>query len=143
MPIKSRTDNQESYAAGYDAIFGKPGTKKKKKTTKKKANGKPCVACKQPEDLVYRQVSANRTSGYFACVNKKCKEYMKPPQVIENCGTHDTFSYRAGANMSKAQGERRAAEAASHMGTDPFGMTNSDFNLGEGIFDPETRPGLS
>jgi putative FmdB family regulatory protein len=32
----------------------------------------------------------------------------------------DSFTYRAGYNMEKARGERRAAEAASHMGASPY-----------------------
>lgn len=32
----------------------------------------------------------------------------------------DSFSYRAGYNMDKAQGERRQAEELSHMGTNPY-----------------------
>ena len=32
----------------------------------------------------------------------------------------DNFSYRAGFNMDKAQGERRTAQKLSHMGTNPY-----------------------
>ena len=32
----------------------------------------------------------------------------------------DSFTYRAGHNMARAQGERRDAIAKSHMGSDPF-----------------------
>lgn len=54
------------------------------------------------------------------------------------------FNYRAGFNMNKAQGERRAAEAASHMGSTPYVDTSvKDFNMGEGVHDPETRSGLT
>lgn len=54
----------------------------------------------------------------------------------------DSFSYRAGFNMEKAKGERRAAEAATG-GASPYRDMSGDFNLGEGIHDPETRLGLS
>lgn len=52
--------------------------------------------------------------------------------------------YRFKHNIPKVQAERKMAEAMSHMGSDPYGSTvEKDLNLGEGIHDPETRPGLS
>lgn len=42
----------------------------------------------------------------------------------------DNFSYRAGYNLEKAQGERRAAEAASHMGSAPYRPVD-DISSGE------------
>jgi hypothetical protein len=46
----------------------------------------------------------------------------------------DNFEYRAGYNMDKAQGERRHAEAASHMGQTPYNSIDditSGKNFGE------------
>jgi len=52
--------------------------------------------------------------------------------------------YRFKHNVPKVKSERKMAEALSHMGSDPYGSTVSrDLGLGEGIHDPETRPGLS
>lgn len=52
--------------------------------------------------------------------------------------------YRFKHNIPKVQAERKRAETLSHMGHDPYGSTlPADLNLGEGIHDPETRPGLS
>ncbi len=36
----------------------------------------------------------------------------------------DSFTYRAGFNMERAKGDRRAAEGASHMGTNPYPHIN-------------------
>ena len=44
------------------------------------------------------------------------------------------FGYRAGKNMEKAKAERRAAEAASHLGSTPISNLD-DTSLGEGIHD--------
>lgn len=49
------------------------------------------------------------------------------------------FNYRAGYNLEKAKGERREAEAGSHMGTDPYqqpGIAIDDMNMGEGVHHP-------
>lgn len=54
----------------------------------------------------------------------------------------DNFNYRAGFNMEKAKTERRNAEAIVGNAS-PYKDMSSDFNLGEGIHDPETRSGLS
>ena len=46
--------------------------------------------------------------------------------------------------MPNLKNQRAVAEAASHMGSDPYGSTvEKDLKLGEGIHDPEFRPGLS
>jgi putative FmdB family regulatory protein len=49
------------------------------------------------------------------------------------------FNYRAGFNLEKAKGERRNAEAKSHMGQDPYGgkgVAIDDFHMGEGVHHP-------
>ena len=49
------------------------------------------------------------------------------------------FNYRAGFNLEKAKGERRDAEAGSHMGTDPYqqpGIAIDDLDMGEGVHHP-------
>jgi putative FmdB family regulatory protein len=52
--------------------------------------------------------------------------------------------YRFKHNIPKVQAERKMAEVMSHMGSNPYGSTvQSDLKMGEGIHDPETRPGLS
>jgi len=49
------------------------------------------------------------------------------------------FNYRAGYNYNKAQEERREAEAASHMGADPYqqpGIAIDDLHMDEGVHHP-------
>lgn len=48
----------------------------------------------------------------------------------------NNFGYRAGKNMAKAQGERRTAEALSHMGSNPY-MAIDDTPLDTGIHDAD------
>lgn len=51
--------------------------------------------------------------------------------------------YRFKHNIPKVKKQRQMAEVLSHMGSDPYGSTvEKDLKLGEGIHDPETRPGL-
>jgi hypothetical protein len=74
-----------------------------------------CYECLKNKEMVERKyVGGSRV--YWACANKKCVRYYLEPEVIVNCGSHDSFSYRAGVNMARAQDERRQNQAASHMG---------------------------
>lgn len=50
--------------------------------------------------------------------------------------------YRLKHNLPRVLKEREMAERMSHMGATPYG-TMDDFNMGEGVHDPETRKGLS
>lgn len=49
--------------------------------------------------------------------------------------------YRFKHNIPKVKAEREMAEAMSHMGANPYGDAGDD--LAPGIYDPETRKGLS
>lgn len=53
---------------------------------------------------------------------KKIPSIPSPAIFTQKEGTSkmDNFEYRAGHNMDRAKGERRAAEAASHMGPSPY-----------------------
>lgn len=65
------------------------------------------------------------------------------PTVTGTSARMERFSYRAGKNMAKAKGERRAAEEASHMGTTPYadlGDRVNDSGLDEGIHNPFPIP---
>jgi len=66
------------------------------------------------------------------CKSKKLTRIFDVPNIIfpDPHGTSkmDSFSYRAGYNMEKAQNERRAAEAASHMGDSPYDTNDRDLN---------------
>ena len=70
---------------------------------------------------------------------------MSAVSIQNTSARNNLFSNKAGKNFEKATGLRRAAEAASHMGTDPysdtqFGIPPDDFNeLGEGVHDIETK----
>ena len=51
--------------------------------------------------------------------------------------------YRFKHNLPKVLSERKKAETLSHMGSTPYKDTSgADFNMGEGLHDPETRSGL-
>lgn len=83
-------------------------------------------------------------TGEYANVSCECGSTEKE-KLIDLCsisGTDSiksTFTYRAGSSMERAQGERRAAMEASHMGTDPYNapglpnLENIDLNMGEGV----------
>lgn len=106
-----------------------------------------CGKCKSKyEDLV----SYDETGKYpkVKCPHcnskKKTKLLSKNIYVMGTYSQNNIFEIAAGKNMERAQGERRTAEAMSHMGASPFGFNESnDFDLGEGIHDPEFRSGLS
>jgi putative FmdB family regulatory protein len=101
-----------------------------------------CKKCKEH----FEEFSKYDESGkYPGIVCPKCKSKRKavlPPKVAlkfadpKTSSKWESFSYRAGYNMEKAQGERRAAEAASHMGTNPYN-TIDDTPLDIGIHDRE------
>lgn len=105
-----------------------------------------CLKC----NTVYEEFTDYDASGKYAsvkCPSCKSKKKTKLISRMTIAGTdtqYNKFGYRAGVLMEKAKGERRAAQAASHMGENPFNFNESqDFNLDEGIHHPETRPGLS
>jgi len=93
-----------------------------------------CKKC----DLVYIDLVPYDATGKYSkvkCPNKKSKRKIQlPTACLEVIFTNprgtskaDSFSYVADHNMEQAKGERRRAEAASHMGTQPFNDIN-DFN---------------
>jgi putative FmdB family regulatory protein len=75
----------------------------------------------------YCELTTYDDAGIYPGVScPKCGSAAKRKKIssrVAICGT-DTrmgiFSYRAGHNMERAKGERRAAEAASHMGSNPY-----------------------
>lgn len=98
----------------------------------------------------YEELTSYDSSGKYPSVKcPKCKSKKKEkafgvPYIMNTWSQNNIFDIAAGKNMERAQAERRAAEAASHMGQSPFGFSESaDFDLGEGIHHPETRGGLS
>ena len=130
MGIRNRVGNNKAYESGWDKAFGKKKTTKAKaKTTKPKEDSATlCNFCYKGKKLTEIK-SGNRTSIFYACKNKKCEKYMTGPERIKGCINKDSFTYRAGANMEKAKGERRAAEKASHMGgTDEIYRKMDDLN---------------
>jgi hypothetical protein len=94
-------------------------------------------------------------SGKFKGVKcPKCKSArkVKVPSIPVIVGTDtrgEIFENKAGRNMVKAQNERALAESLSHMGMNPYGGAGDsaaihDANtFGEGLHDPEFRPGLT
>jgi putative FmdB family regulatory protein len=70
-----------------------------------------------------------------ACGSKKKEKQMSLPATVYSGGPNETFTHKAGRLMERAKGERRAAEAASHMGADPHKHID-DTHLGEGLHHP-------
>jgi hypothetical protein len=97
-----------------------------------------CQSC----DKLYEELSPYDPTGFYPhIVCPKCGSAAKEKKMsrVSVCGTQTRmgiFSYRAGHNMEKAKGERRAAEAASHMGQSPY-TSIDDTPLDTGIHDNE------
>lgn len=113
--------------------------------------------CKKCNNQYETLTSFDKTGKYSKVACPKCNS-KKKENLISLC--QHTFSdpvgtdkwnsdstghdYRFKHNTPKVKAERERAEALSHMGADPYGSTmDHDLNLGEGIHDPEFRPGLS
>ena len=106
-----------------------------------------CKKCEHEWDVL---TPYDETKEYKSVKCPECGSNKKE-QLIKGCfaiggptsSKMDNFGYRAGYNMEKAQGERRAAEEAAG-GDSPYSFgAESDFAMGEGLHDPETRPGMS
>lgn len=97
-----------------------------------------CKKCKSEyEEFVPYDATGKYKGVKCPSCGSKSKKKLMPSKVAIGGPTSskmDNFGYRAGFNMDKAQGERRAAEAASHMGTQPFNDID-DTPMGEGIHD--------
>jgi putative FmdB family regulatory protein len=105
--------------------------------------------CKKCETVYDEIVSYDEKGKYPTVKCPKCGSKKKDKLLSQIGGVMfskpqesskwDNFEYRAGYNMDKAQGERRAAEAASHMGANPYSHSaaqiaadiNNDANYGE------------
>ncbi len=76
------------------------------------------------------------------CDSKKIEKLLTTPNVQftnpQNSSKWDSFTYRAGYNLDKAKGDRRNAQAQSHVGATPYEDTervdleNYDMNNHEG-----------
>jgi DNA-directed RNA polymerase subunit RPC12/RpoP len=86
-----------------------------------------CLKCSE----VYDELTVYDETGKYRsvkCPNCKSKQKEKTYDYDVTCtfsnpkesSKWDNFGYRAGHNMEKAKADRRAAEAVSHMGTDPY-----------------------
>jgi len=68
--------------------------------------------------------------------NSKNKKMLPTAAALKFANPKDTskwdnFSYRAGYNLEGAQDLRKQAEAASHMGTEPYADGIDDINRGD------------
>ncbi len=92
-----------------------------------------CDKCNE----VYEEITSYDESGKYKGVKcPKCKSKKKHRRFDyevavtfadpRDTSKFDNFSYRAGWNMNKAKGERRAAESKSHMGTNPYSSKKLD-----------------
>ena len=83
-----------------------------------------CCQTKYEEIAVYDETGIYPDVACPKCgSSEKIKEHSLFGFVFTNpVGTSkmDKFDYRAGYNMEKAKGERRAAEEHSHMGANPY-----------------------
>lgn len=77
-----------------------------------------------------------------SCVSFNFSNPVGTDRWNNNTTGHD---YRFKHNIPKVKKEREVAESLSHMGANPYKGkgAESDFNMGEGIHDPESRSGLS
>lgn len=104
--------------------------------------------CSQCEHIWNELTSYDKTDVYEKIICPECSSNKKQKLISTfaiggpTASKMDNFGYRAGFNLEKAKGERRAAEAASGGASSPYRDMSSDFNLGEGVHDPETRLGL-
>jgi DNA-directed RNA polymerase subunit RPC12/RpoP len=69
------------------------------------------------------------------CNSKKKKMMPTAAQIKfstpQDTSKWDNFSYRAGYNLDSAQDLRKQAEAASHMGREPYADGIDDVNRGD------------
>jgi putative FmdB family regulatory protein len=97
-----------------------------------------CQAC----DKLYEELSPYDPSGEYpnvACPVCNSTQKTKKVSRFSMAGRNvslASFSYRAGFNMERAKGERRAAEEMSHMGGNPYTPLD-DTPLDTGIHDNE------
>lgn len=95
-----------------------------------------CNKCNLQYDTITRY---DETEEYPSVECPKCESNNKkkiPSVPAYPVGTRDRmerFDYRAGSNMDRAQGERRAAEAMSNVGANPYTTHLDDTHYGEGI----------
>lgn len=97
-----------------------------------------CKKCKSEYDAFAPYDETGKYKG-VSCPNCKSKSKVKLINVPKPLGTRsrmNNFGYRAGKNMEKAKGERRTAEALSHMGSTPYHAID-DTPLDTGIHDNE------
>ena len=94
-----------------------------------------CEKC----DVVYEELTSyDKTEKYDGVECPDCGSKSKT-KLVSSCGISfgdpkesskwDSRSYRAGHNHERAKGERRHAEAASHMGTNPYGKSGDNLNV--------------
>lgn len=100
--------------------------------------------CKEFDHFSHKMVDPDVLISKLECPTCKSKNLhyiVKAPKVHfaqpEGTSKWDSFEYRAGYNLEKAQNERREAEKKSHMGSNPHVDINDVENFGEGIFDPK------
>ena len=90
-------------------------------------------------DVVYEELTSyDKTEKYKGVECPDCGSKSKI-KLVSSCGISfgnpkesskwDSRSYRAGHNHERAKGERRHAEAASHMGTNPYGGAGDNLNV--------------
>lgn len=109
-----------------------------------------CKKCKAyyEEFLNYDPTGKYKGVKCPECGSKSKRKLVSIPTVVGTDTRGEIFENKAGRNMVRAQNDRRLAESLSHMGANPYGgiadsSAIADINtLGEGVHDPEFRPGL-
>ena len=102
-----------------------------------------CLSCNKK----YSELTKYDESGIYPdiecphCSSTKKEKLMSTPAITfanpKESSKWDSFSYRAGHNLEKAQQERRVAESLSHMGgtKEIYNDLNDANKLGEGLHD--------
>lgn len=104
-----------------------------------------CLDCHKD----YERVARYDPSGTYSeiacpsCESKKKKKKVSMPVVMGTDSRNSLFENRAGKNMEKAKDLRRKAEAASHMGADPYTASSWDDtqSYDTGVHDQEVEGG--
>ena len=96
-----------------------------------------CKACEKPFTDLQPFDPKGKYSGVVCPFCKSKKKKMLPTIANlkfadpKDTSKWDNFSYRAGYNLEAAQDLRTAAEATSHMGTEPYSDGIDDINRGD------------
>jgi len=90
-----------------------------------------CKKCQSDYDELCNYDPTDKYKGVKCpnCGSKNKTKRISKPNIAGTSARNNIFSNLAGKNLSRAKGERRAAEATSHVGPTPHVDIN-DLNTG-------------